>query len=376
MTTCHACGGQINGSDRFCRNCGAPIAALVGDLVETQPFSSTETSSQKTSDKSSDTGDRFQVAPGGVQRPGAAAPPPYQTGSFLKQPLEHRRNWILIVPVVVLLFALLVGAGVTVGRVLHKIAQRQTAREGDHRKRVPPTDTEDGDNQDASDQDANDNDADGGRAEEALQNGLGFVPSEVSDEEYPDIEGVFVGRLTSDTSPAALAHIQAGDVLTQFGETPVSDSGDIADAMSSLQPGAEVAVKLYRDGETISTRIKIADPAHAPFGQSVATIDQGFLGLGDVERRCCIQGTKKYGLEIDRVIDNSPADLAGLQKGDVITEFEKHPVKTPAELTRRIRAATPRSRVVIKFYRGATEQTAEVLMGHGSAEEDDSNKEQ
>jgi S1-C subfamily serine protease len=171
-----------------------------------------------------------------------------------------------------------------------------------------------------------------------------------------------------------MGHIEAGDVLTQMGDQQVSDSSDIAEALGSLQPGAEVTVKLYREGETVSTRIKIADPSHPPFVHEAAATNQGFLGLGNVERRCCIPGTKKWGLEIDRIIDNSPADLAGLEKGDVITEFDKHTVRTPEELARRIRGATPRARVMIKFYRGASEQTAEVLMGHGSAE-DESNKE-
>ena len=33
--------------------------------------------------------------------------------------------------------------------------------------------------------------------------------------------------------------------------------------------------------------------------------------------------------------ENSPADLAGLQSGDVITEFNEHAVQTPGEFKRR-----------------------------------------
>ena len=93
--------------------------------------------------------------------------------------------------------------------------------------------------------------------------------------------------------------------------------------------------------------------------------DQGFLGAGDVGRRCCVAGTKRWGLEIHRIIDNSPADLAGLQLGDVIAEFDKQIVRTPDELARRIRAVKPRSKVKVKFYRGNSEQTIELIMGHG-----------
>src|SRR5262249_2864576 len=211
-------------------------------------------------------------------------------------------------------------------------------------------------------------------ADEAVQNGLGFVPADLSNDDYPDIDGIFVDSLTSDDGPAALAHIQAGDVLMEFGDKQISDSKDAAAALNTLRPGSEVSMKLYRDGETISSRIRIADPARSPFQPRAKPGQQGFLGAGDVKRRCCIPGTKKWGLEIQRIIDNSPADLAGLQKGDIITEFDKHAIKTANELTRRIKAAAPRSRILIKFYRGATEQTTEVLMGHDSPE-DEWNKE-
>jgi S1-C subfamily serine protease len=65
-----------------------------------------------------------------------------------------------------------------------------------------------------------------------------------------------------------------------------------------------------------------------------------------------------------KVIDNSPADLMGLQSGDVITEFQGQAVRTPGELNRRIREVRPRSKAQLKFYRGNTEQTIELVLGH------------
>ena len=131
---------------------------------------------------------------------------------------------------------------------------------------------------------------------------------------------------------------------------------------------------VYRDGEVVSSKIRVADPSRAPYQPKPDPARQGFLGAGDVQRSCCIGGTRKWGLEIQRIVDNSPADLVGLEQGDVITEFDKHPVRTPEELSRRIRAATPRSKVLIRFYRAANEQTAEVLIGHLSGD-DEANKE-
>ncbi|MGH9755141.1 MAG: PDZ domain-containing protein [Blastocatellia bacterium] len=65
---------------------------------------------------------------------------------------------------------------------------------------------------------------------------------------------------------------------------------------------------------------------------------------------------------------NGPAKLFGLRPGDIITEFNGHPVKTPNEFNRHIRAVKPGSKVVVTFYRGVTEQKIEVIMGHRSEE--------
>jgi serine protease Do len=201
--------------------------------------------------------------------------------------------------------------------------------------------------------------------EEAIQNAMGFTPAPVSDVEYPDVQGVFVTNLISDDSAAAVARIQAGDLLTELGDQPVHNPSELGRVLSTLKPGSESTVKLYRDDEPISTRIRIGSSSVAPFLPKTDPRDQGFLGLGDVARRCCVGGTKRWGLEVHRIVDNSPADLGGLQLGDVITEIDKQIIRTPNEFARRIHSVKPRSKVKIKFYRGNTEQTLELTAGHG-----------
>jgi S1-C subfamily serine protease len=159
--------------------------------------------------------------------------------------------------------------------------------------------------------------------------------------------------------------------LVELGDQAVRDIGDMGRVLNGLKPGFEVPVKLFRDGETVATRIRVGDKAVVPFEPKLAPREQGFLGIGDASRRCCIPGVKKWGLEVRRIIDNSPADLAGMQLGDLITEFDKQSVLTPDEFGRRIRAARPRSKVQVKFYRGGVEQTLELMLGHGWGDRDD-----
>jgi S1-C subfamily serine protease len=142
----------------------------------------------------------------------------------------------------------------------------------------------------------------------------------------------------------------------------VRNDSELSLVLESLETGQEVPVKVYRDGAMTSSRIKIADRALPPSQSRTEPRDQGFLGILD-SFRSPLPGTKKWGVEVKQLHINGPAKLYGLQPGDVITEFSGHPVKTPNEFNRHIRAVRPGSKVVVTFYRGVTEQKIEVTMG-------------
>src|SRR5438034_8428553 len=62
--------------------------------------------------------------------------------------------------------------------------------------------------------------------------------------------------------------------------------------------------------------------------------------------------TKTYGIRLDWVEQNGPADLFGLKAGDIITDFDKVPIRTSDELLSRVRRAIPRSVVEVVVLRG------------------------
>ena len=203
--------------------------------------------------------------------------------------------------------------------------------------------------------------------EVAVQNALGFKQGLYSATEFPGIHGIFIDNLMGDDSPAALANIQAGDLLTELNNQQVRNDSELSHVLESLETGQEVPVKVYRDGAMTSSRIKIADRALPPSEPKTELRDQGFLGILNSFRRP-LPGTKKWGVEVKELHINGPAKVNGLRPGDVITEFNGHPVKTLNEFNRHIRAVRPGSKVAVTFYRGVTEQKIEVIMGHRSEE--------
>ena len=346
MTNCPACGAEILGQDRFCKNCGAPVASSVEDLADTKRF---DPSAPRAHTGSQDPNSPlYATAPATYPlAQGSAYLPPNE--SFIKNLLHRKLVWLLAI----LLLFLFVGTGVTIGREAVRSRRAHRAEQASEAERIRKA------------RQIKQAEVLRRSFEEAIQNAMGFVPASISEVEYPDLPGVFVSSLTGDDSPAAVARIQAGDVLIELADQPVHNTGELARVLNSLKPGSEAAIKLYRDEESVASRIRIASASVPPFQPKTGPRDQGFLGVGDVGRRCCVAGTKRWGLEVHRIVDNSPADLAGLQPGDVITEFDKQTIRTPNELARLVHAVKPRGKVRVKFYRGNTEQTVELIMGHG-----------
>jgi len=344
MTKCQACGIDVQGSDRFCRNCGARVAVLLEDLADTHQFESAGQSAA-----SANFAGASQVYSVPTSYPLKMDSEPSNTKTLFKRLLHSKLAWVALF----LLLSVLMVSGLAIAREAarsRRIKLAEYARQADRATQV---------------RQARQAERYQRIFEEAVQNALGFKPAAVPTAEYPDIRGIFVASLTSDFSPAALAHIQAGDVLVEMGGQPVPTSSDLLQVLDPLKPGADVAVKFYRDGTTVTSTIRIGDRSLPPLQPRVAPRDEGFLGVGNVVRRCCVPGTRQWGLEVRRLIDNSPADLAGLQLGDLITEFDGHVTFTPDEFSRLIHAAKPRTNIKVKFYRGNTAHTAQLLLGHG-----------
>jgi S1-C subfamily serine protease len=335
MAPCQGCGSELGGTERFCRNCGAPVATLVADLVETHRFDPTNPDLKPPYEApKSSTNPLFPGSPAAY--PAVAGGAAVSTarlaglGAFLRHLLQHKFAWVLIF----VLISLFIVGGVTVGR---RAARGRGAAVGEPAR--PPV-------------------------EERVRRQLGLDPEKINDSEYPGIRGIFIESLTSDDSPAALANMWAGDVLMELNNLLVRNSTELGQVLGTLNPGDEVSAKLYRDGQLVTTKIKIADPAFALDPPRVEPRNQGFMGIEGTDRRR-IAGTGFWGVQIRGVRGNGPADLAGLLAGDIIIEFDGHAIKTPQEFTRRIRATKPRSKVPVKFVRGPGEPlTIEMVVGH------------
>lgn len=327
MNVCHSCGSERSEQDHFCRSCGVPAVMSVADMEDTRRFNPAASAQGV---KGGFTG-QFYAPPVSAYPPSQMESSVYKTASLRKKVLRQKAFWVFILVLISMFTMVGVGIGMRAGRN-RRVPVEERAR------RV---------------------------SAEEVHNALGFKSGNVSEAGYAsEVKGLFVDYLLVDDASVNSTNIQAGDVLVELNEKPVRNITEASRILDSLTVGAETPAKVYREGEVVSVRIKIADRRFPPLQPKLESREQGWLGINDSTRRCDVPGTQRCGVKINEVEDNSPADLGGLREGDVITDINGNKVRTPEDFNRRIRLTKPRSKVTITYFRGNTEQKTEMVIGY------------
>jgi len=146
--------------------------------------------------------------------------------------------------------------------------------------------------------------------------------------------------------PAAAAGLEPGDVVQAVNGQKIANPKDLALNIATVAPGQEARLTVLHEGKAKEIAIKVgqmpddrqaaADTGAAPSGPRIG------LALAPLspelrDRLDVPEGTK--GAVIRGVEPGSPAEMAGLRPGDVITSVDRQPVGSPAEAVKAIRGA-------------------------------------
>ncbi len=152
--------------------------------------------------------------------------------------------------------------------------------------------------------------------------------------------GTAKGALVSDVvkeGPAEKGGVRRGDVVVSFNGKEIKDSRALPPVVASTPAGKEVPVHVVRDGKEVSLRVKIEQLQNEEaYGLPAEEASQGKWGLQlkDMNAATARQmGIKKdYGALVVGVRPGSPAEDASIQKGDVILEVNRTPIKTVEDM--------------------------------------------
>lgn len=155
------------------------------------------------------------------------------------------------------------------------------------------------------------------------------------------------GALVADVipgSPADKAGIKRGDVILAYNNKQVEDSHDLPPIVAATPEGESATVTLARNGKKKDVAVKIGELSSAEgSSESPGHTAQGKWGLmlEDFDSRSTrgSDRTVDHGVLIGGVQPGSPADLAGLRRGDIILEVNQTPVNSVNDVKKRIAGA-------------------------------------
>jgi serine protease Do len=140
-------------------------------------------------------------------------------------------------------------------------------------------------------------------------------------------------------SPGSKAGLKVGDVITELNGKTVADAGELQAQVTEKAPGTELHLKVLRDGNSIDVPVTLQAFAKGEHGRETAEAGhekpRWGVGLGDLTpdiRQQMQISDDVHGAVIEQVTPGSPADNAGLQQGDVITEVNRKPVHSAADV--------------------------------------------
>ena len=154
------------------------------------------------------------------------------------------------------------------------------------------------------------------------------------------------GVLISDVNeegPSAAAGLKRGDVIVGFDGKEIKNVSQLRNMVARTIVGRSANVKVLRDGKEQTINVKIAErpsdemlakkepekppqetvkpPDNVLASLRVQNLDQATMNQLNIP-------TKTTGVLINHVEGGSPAESAGLQRGDVIQEVNREPVKS------------------------------------------------
>jgi serine protease Do len=149
--------------------------------------------------------------------------------------------------------------------------------------------------------------------------------------------GALISEVQPDT-PGAKAGLQTGDVVTDLDGKPVADAGQLQMTVGQKRPGETIHLQVVRDGKPMNIAVTL-EALGGDKGTETAENEhgKGRWGLSladlspDVRSEVQVQPSV-HGAIVEDVKPGSPADNAGLQRGDVIMEVNRRPVKSAAEV--------------------------------------------
>ena len=169
------------------------------------------------------------------------------------------------------------------------------------------------------------------------------------------------GALVSDVtkgSPAEKAGILRGDIVIEFNRKEVKDVASLRNMVSQSKVGSDVLIKILRSGKEYAVRLVVAElprevaevaPDKMPDDSEMGAFSGlTVMGLSKEIARQLGLSKDERGVVVVKVEPATPADEAGIKKGDIIKEIDRKQISNLEDYNR-IASITKRNDTVLLF---------------------------
>ncbi|HTC87376.1 MAG TPA: PDZ domain-containing protein [Bryobacteraceae bacterium] len=181
--------------------------------------------------------------------------------------------------------------------------------------------------------------------------------------------GVEISRV-EENSPAEKAGVKTGDVVLEYNGQRVEGMEQFGRMVRETPPGREAKLTISRNG-AVQTLTAVLGLRKFPFSgnfppgfevpefhmpdipQIFTTIRSPMLGVEaeSLGTQLAVYFGVKEGVLVRSVLENTPAQKAGIKAGDVITKVDGMAVSAPSELSNAVRAANAKKTYAIELVR-------------------------
>jgi serine protease Do len=175
--------------------------------------------------------------------------------------------------------------------------------------------------------------------------GIGITDVTPENSKFFDLkkaEGAVVTQVEPN-SPGAKGGLKTGDVITQIDGKSVSDAGELQVVVGQNNPGTTLKLEVLRDGKNETIPVTLEAMGERNSQEEATNNDHGKprwgIGLSDLtpDLRDQIHAPKDaHGAVVNNVLPGSPADNAGLQRGDIVLEVNRHAVQSASDAAREL----------------------------------------
>ena len=156
--------------------------------------------------------------------------------------------------------------------------------------------------------------------------------------DYGTMEGIYVAEVV-ESSAAAEAGIEKGDVIIEVDGQKVTKFGDLSGIIAQKRPGDKVSITYLHNKHKHTKQVTLRNEQGNT--QVVKNADLDVLGADfrEISKQQKEQLEIQYGLEVIKVNNGKMKD-AGVPKGFIIRQVNDEPMKTVEDLQEAVKAAS------------------------------------